>query len=207
MGVAPQSGGAGEGVFSVLVCPWGWGREAQRPAWDSMRCGSPPHTHTAGCPVGVSPKSSHLLLSLSSCPSWLKYKGGTAGSLLWLDGSVAGAGGPGTPCFLVDMKGSVGISYLGCTKVDVQQGRVGAFHEDFLGGAMESLIHEVDTVSDHGPDPLSKALGEGGTQLLGGPQAWPPPQLLPPPDNLTHQHIPFRQGTWSASTTASGACV
>lgn len=46
----------------------------------------------------------------------------------------------------------------GLTEINVKQGRVGTLHQDLLGGTMESLIHEVDTISNHGSDPLSKTL-------------------------------------------------
>lgn len=46
----------------------------------------------------------------------------------------------------------------GLTEINVKQGRVGTFHQDLLGGTMESLIHEVDAISNHGSDPLSKTL-------------------------------------------------
>lgn len=51
------------------------------------------------------------------------------------------------------------------TKIDVEQGRVGTFHQDLLGGTMQGLIHEVDTISNHGSDPLSKALREPCNQV------------------------------------------
>lgn len=52
------------------------------------------------------------------------------------------------------------------TEVDVQEGCVGTFHEDILGGAMQRLVHEVDAVPHHGPDALGKALR--GTGMWGG---------------------------------------
>lgn len=44
------------------------------------------------------------------------------------------------------------------TEIDVEQGRVGTFHQDLFGGTMQGFIHEVDTISNHGSDALSKAL-------------------------------------------------
>lgn len=46
----------------------------------------------------------------------------------------------------------------GRTEVNVQEGRIGAFYQDPLGGAVERLVHEVHAVAHHGSDPLSKAL-------------------------------------------------
>lgn len=63
----------------------------------------------------------------------------------------------------------------GRTEVDVQQGGVGALHQDLLGGAVQRLVHEVHAVPDHGPDPLRKALW--GREAVGPGQ--PPPPALP----------------------------
>lgn len=77
------------------------------------------------------------------------------------------------------------------TKINVEQGRVGTFHQDLLGGTMQGLIHEVDTISNHGSDPLSKALKEQcklvrpqSPQELAAVSAWDfwaPPRSAPPP--------------------------
>lgn len=64
----------------------------------------------------------------------------------------------------------------GPTEVNIKEGCIGTFHEDFFGGAVERLVHKVDTVSDHGSDPLSKALWGRKRRLRWG-QA--------PPDSLT----------------------
>ncbi|KAK2104876.1 hypothetical protein P7K49_018732 [Saguinus oedipus] len=62
----------------------------------------------------------------------------------------------------------------GHTEVNIEKGGIGTLHQDLLGGAVECLVHEVNTVSDHGSDPLSKALqGPSGTVSLGPGQRRP----------------------------------
>lgn len=66
----------------------------------------------------------------------------------------------------------------GPTKVNIKEGCIGTFHEDFFWGAVECLVHKVDAVSDHGSDPLSKAL-RGRQRRLRWGQAPPDSQTLP----------------------------
>lgn len=57
----------------------------------------------------------------------------------------------------------------GPTEVNIKEGCIGAFHEDFFGGAVERLIHKIDAISDHGSDALSKALWGRQRRLQWGP--------------------------------------
>lgn len=79
----------------------------------------------------------------------------------------------------------VDLSSGGLTEINVEQGGVGAFHQDLLGRAMESLIHEVDTISDHGSDALSKTLRGPRNHVKARSSAWPgllcPAQVRQPP--------------------------
>lgn len=94
----------------------------------------------------------------------------------------------------------------GPTEINVKEGCVGTFHEDLFGGAVECLVHKVDAVSDHGSDPLSKALwgeAEGGCRGPGHvrPAPAPPDSPILPVLFLSREgpDLPTRPQTWNSS--------
>lgn len=98
--------------------------------------------------------------------------------MLGTGGTVAVGGGASSR--QTRTRGFVGPGWAR-TEVNVEESCVGALHEDLLGGAVQRLVHEVDAVPDHGPDPLGKALRAGARTVNvrePGRPARPPPRSL-----------------------------